>query len=300
MKFDENLAAVHAYLCADGYVIKNPREQKQKYYIIGFRNTNLDLLQDYQKRFFYYFNVEPHLHIGQRCQLGSREIYKRLINEFGSFYSNEWSMPYVNENLMKIWLRAFFDCEGWVFCKTHQNRHIGLDSINEKGLDRIKESLEKIGIKSVKKISPKRKMFRILIYGKQNLIKFKQEIGFFHPQKKEKLEQTVSDFVSYNWVIKQNKNSIRQLMLEKAKIKKPYYTRVISKEERNLRSLKTSLCNLFKIKIQAIRIYERTNGIGTKYFELNINEKQEIEKLIKQNLINQEQLLKINRVKLKC
>jgi len=28
MRFDENLIIVHAYLCADGYVIKNPETQK--------------------------------------------------------------------------------------------------------------------------------------------------------------------------------------------------------------------------------------------------------------------------------
>ena len=58
MKFDKNLAAIHAYLCSDGYVIKNPRTQKHKYYYIGFRNTNLILLKDFQKKFNDYFSFE--------------------------------------------------------------------------------------------------------------------------------------------------------------------------------------------------------------------------------------------------
>ena len=60
MKLDENLAAVHAYLCADGYVIKNSEAQKQKYYMIGFRNTNLILLKDFQDKFEKVFGVKPY------------------------------------------------------------------------------------------------------------------------------------------------------------------------------------------------------------------------------------------------
>ena len=30
MKFDENLATIHAYLCSDGYLIKNPELKKKK------------------------------------------------------------------------------------------------------------------------------------------------------------------------------------------------------------------------------------------------------------------------------
>ena len=133
MKFDENLAAVHAYLCADGYVIKNPKTQKQKYYMIGFRNTNLTLLKDFQEKFEKVFGIKPYLIEGERCRIGNKEIYGLLTKEFGSFYSWEWRMPKLNKKLMKIWLRAYFDCEGWVTCKSHQNRMIGADCVNEKG-----------------------------------------------------------------------------------------------------------------------------------------------------------------------
>jgi len=61
VKFDENLAAIHTYLCADGYVIKNPETQGYKYYYIRFRNTNIILLKDFQEKFKKYFGVEPKL-----------------------------------------------------------------------------------------------------------------------------------------------------------------------------------------------------------------------------------------------
>ena len=137
MKMDENLAAVHAYLCADGYVIKNPSTQNQKYYRMGFRNTNLTLLKDFQTCFEGYFGIKISLYPGQRCQKGSKEIYEQLTKEFGSFYSWEWRMPALNEKMSRIWLRAYFDCEGWVFCKSRQNRHIGADCVNKIGLGQV-------------------------------------------------------------------------------------------------------------------------------------------------------------------
>ena len=93
MKFDENLVAIHAYLCADGYVIKNPKFQKQKYYMIGFRNTNLVLLKDFQKRFEKYFGKKTYITNEGRCRIGSKEIYNKLLISFGEFYSWRWKMP---------------------------------------------------------------------------------------------------------------------------------------------------------------------------------------------------------------
>src|SRR3990172_3112733 len=115
MKIDENLAAIHAYLCADGYVTRNPPTQKNKYYRIALRNTNLILLRDFQNKFEKIFSIRPHIREDGRCEIGSREIYEKLTKQFGSFYSWEWKMPELSEKLSKIWLRAYFDCEGWVF-----------------------------------------------------------------------------------------------------------------------------------------------------------------------------------------
>lgn len=291
MKFDENLAAIHAYLCGDGYVIKNPLNQKTKYYKIGFRNTNNSLLKDFQEKFCRYFKIKPSLYKGQRCQIGSKEIYTKLTNNFGSFYSYEWSIPNLNKKLLKIWLRAFFDCESWVFCKSHQNRHVGIDSVNEKGLDQIKKALENLGIKSIKKTIKDRRIYRLFIYGKENLIRFQEEIGFLHPLKKELLEKTILDFVDYDWHLKQDKGLIKNIMLKRVKIKKPYIVRVISKKKDNLDNLSKYLNMLFSIEF--IKINERVNGIGTKYFELNVNKKDEVKKLIMGGLINEEQLNKV-------
>src|SRR3989339_467771 len=81
MKFDKNLAAIHAYLCGDGYVIKNPDTQKHKYYYIGLRNTNAVLLKDFQQKFKAVFNVEPRIVEGRSVNQ-SKEIYQFLTKDF--------------------------------------------------------------------------------------------------------------------------------------------------------------------------------------------------------------------------
>lgn len=283
MKIDENLAAVHAYLCADGYVTTN---NKWKYYRAGLRNTNLTLLKDFQERFEEVFGSKPVIRKDGRCEKCSKEIYEKLTKEFGSFYSWKWRMPKINKELSKVWLRAYFDCEGWVFCKSHQNRHIGVDCVNEYGLDQVIDALNKLGIKSIKKFNAKKKIYRIFIYGKDNLQRFKNKVGFLHPEKSKKLEIALNDFVVYEWnfpeVEKECKEFVLHILKEKIRIKKPYYVRIISKEESNLRKLKELVIKFYDINCL---VNKRVNGLGTTYYELSINRKTEVEKLIKLNLI---------------
>jgi len=285
MKLDENLAAVHAYLCADGYVVKNPENQKHKYYRVGFRNTNLVLLKDFQEKFEKVFGVKPRLVEGQRCEKGSKNIYELLTKIFGSFYSWEWKMPELNKELSKTWLKVYFDCEGWVFCKTHQNRHIGADCVNEIGISQVIESLNKLGIKTIKKLNKKRNIHRVLIYGKENLIKFQKEVGFLHPDKSKKLKEVIEDYIEYKWAFPDKdlecKEYIKKILIKKIKIKGKVL-RMFSKEKVNLDNLNDLLNKIYHIKSL---VYKRTNGAGNIYYELDINKKEEVKKLINLKIV---------------
>ena len=64
-----------------------------------------------------------------------------------------------------------------------------------------------------------------------------------------------------------NKNNIIKIIKEKAKIKKPFYVRIISKEEINLKDIARLLKKLYNINCI---MHKRTNGFGTIYYELNI------------------------------
>ena len=290
MIFDENLAAVHAYLCADGYVIRNPINQRKKYYRIGLRNTNLDLLEDFQKKFYAYFKEKPHISPGQRCQLGSKKIYLELTSNFGSFYSWKWSMPNLDKQLYSIWLRSYFDCEGWVTLKSRSNRMIGLECVNRSGILQIKMALRYLGIASKIKKRNTRNIYSLSIYGQENLNLFKQKIGFFHPEKIIKLDKALEDYVDYTWKfplgIYEKTNFIRDLMKNKATMKRPNgIFRVISNTELNILKLQEGLKEIFDIKGICNK---RKNGKGNEYFELSINKKDDVFKLINQDLLREE------------
>jgi len=288
MKMDEDLAAVHAYLCADGYVVKNPETQKQKYYRLGLRSTNEFLLRDFQERFERYFGIKPRLVLGQRSEIGSREIYERLTKEFGSFYSWEWKMPKLDKELSKIWLRAYFDCEGWVTCKSHQNRHIGAECVNEEGLNQVKNALKDLEIESSIKKRSTRNIFSLQIYGKENIVRFSEKIGFLSHKKLEKLKEALDDFVVYDWIFPEKKEElakfIKNLMRSKGRIKRDNgIIRLISKKEENLLRLQKELNRLFEIDS---KVNSRINGLGTVYFELSINKQSQVKYLIDKNFIS--------------
>lgn len=286
---DEDLAVIHAYLCADGYVIKNPPTQKNKYYVIGFRNTNSNLLKDFHKRFNNYFGISTRFLERERCVIGNKEIYHILTKNFGSFYSWEWSMPKLDKNLIKLWLRAYFDCEGWVTCISHQNRAIGLCCVNEKGIIKIVEALKILGIEAKYKKRNTRNIFSLNIFGKDNLIKFRNKVGFLHPKKNKNLEIAINDYVKYLWEFPENEKSLRNfvknIIKDKIRFRKDkFYARIISNKKQNLTRLKKELFKFFEIKS---RVYKSKNGCGTIYYTLMIKNS-EVNKLLRFNLLNKE------------
>lgn len=288
MKFDEDLAAIHAYLCADGYVVKNPSTQKHKYYRIGFRNTNLVLLKDFQKRFERIWGEKPRLIEGQRCEKGSKKIYEYLVSNFGSFYSWHWKMPMLNKKLSRVWLRAYFDCEGWVSVETHKSRLIGADCVNSLGLKQVKMTLKALGIKSVIKKKKNGGIFRLYIYGKGNLGKFRELVGFYHPKKSMRLQQAINDYVDYEWKFPDRKDDldvfIGTLMSQKAKIKSDNgIIRLDSNKKQNLIILKRELESKFLIKC---KVNSEVNGIGTCYYQLCVNKKEDVKKIVENKLLN--------------
>ena len=49
--FNSDLAALHGYLCSDGYVISHKPTSKRKFYKVALRNTEKVLLEDFQSKF---------------------------------------------------------------------------------------------------------------------------------------------------------------------------------------------------------------------------------------------------------
>jgi len=278
-----NLASLHGYLCADGCVVKSSNP-KYKYYRIELRNINSKLLNDFKNKFQKVFNIKAHIYRNERCRLGSKEIYNKLNKQFGSFYSHNWTLPILNKIELIYWIRSYFDCEAWVRNKPRQDRHIGLDCINKKGLLQIQKALLQFNIVSKVKKRNTRNIYTLNIYGKENIIKFQKEINFLHPNKRKKLQQAIDSYIDYNWEI--SKESIKQ----KARVKKPFFIRIISNLELNLIKIQKFLKKYY---IESI-IYKNKNGQGTIYYSLIIQKKKSIIKTIKNQLISKEQIKRID------
>ena len=273
MKFNKNLSAIHGYLCADGYVTKNPPTQKHKYYYVGLRNTNLTLLKDFQQKFEAEFKIKPIMCKDGRCKVQNKELYYFLTKKY-SYYSKDWVLPKLSKNSLKYWLRAYFDCEGWVVLEHRKNRHIGVDCINFEGLKQVKENLERFGINSKIKKVKNRDIFRLFIYGKENLVGFQKEIGFLHPKKRKKLELALSSYVDYDWKFPKDKKELMKFIVGKARISKSRI-RFNSIIRENLDRLSKIF---FDLGIESKVYGPWVNGLGNKYYQLVIQKKDQMEK----------------------
>ncbi len=214
--------------------------------------------------------------------------------KYEPYYTENWEIPieFLDKQGLSLWLRAFFDSEGWLQFRPHQTRTIGVHSLNHKGLLQIRSLLKAVfGIDSIVKKRNGRNISYLGIYGKDDLTKFHKEIGFLHSEKRKKLPKIVNSYVDYTWKFPEGpiklKNFIEHMLKKKAKPKlcrgKPIYVRFNSIKEDNLKKLSKHLYDLFKIKS---KIYRCVNGHGTVYYELNIQEVESVRKMLENNLLN--------------
>lgn len=270
MKFTKDLAAIHAYLCGNGYVIKNPEHQKHKYYYIGLRNTNPVLLKDFQEKFRNTFSIEPIITKSiDRCKIQNKELYYYLTKEY-SFYSYEWRLPNLPKENLKSWLRAFFDCEGWVENQPKKSRIIGLECCNETGIISIQNALKRLEITSKVHKRPHRTIWRLTICGLQNLKRYQTGIGFLHPEKKKKLIEAIASYVDYDWAIPDEKQELLKFVSDKGRLRKSRKEmRFFSIRKNNLLKLRKALNRHLGNETQKLK-GPYTSGTGSRYYSLII------------------------------
>lgn len=274
MKFDKNLAAIHGYLCSDGYVIKNPDSQKHKYYYIGLRNQNDVLLSDFQEKFEAVFGIKPIITNEGRCKIQNKEIYELLTKEF-SYYSYEWKLPELNKEQLSYWLRAFFDCEGWVENRTEKYRRlIRAESCNEKGILSIQEALGKFNINSYVQKRLNRTIWRLTICDRKSILMFNKNIGFLHPKKKTKLLEGVASYKNFHWIIPTDKDDLFSFIKLNGKIiecrNQIRFSSIIRK---NLIELRKAL---YKHSVNSKLFGPWISGTGSKYYCLIIKNYKEV------------------------
>jgi len=265
MKYNKDMSSIHAYLCGDGYVIKNPPEQKHKYYYIGLRNYNITLLKDFQSKCKRQFFIKPRIKKDGRAIIQNKNLYYELTNDT-SFYSREWKIPVLNKTNLSAWLRSFFDCEAWVEVEKGKSRAIRLDSVNKGGVIQIQNALNNFKINSTLK-NRKNGQIRLNLCGLDDLKKFQKHINFFHPEKNKLLQEAIESYVNYEWEVPKTRGRLIKFINKTGKIRKPYQVRLFTIKKKNLVNLKKAL-KRYRIRSKIHGPYRNQHGSLNYYLSL--------------------------------
>ncbi len=177
---------------------------------LGYTNKCKELLKEFKQDITKEFGQ---VHFGEgKVNSGTNfiYIYKRfIIREFlkylNDFRSSTIFIPNkiknANKSIQREYLRALYDDEGSValriFKKTKEwKRGITISSNSFRLIKEIKELLKKFNITSNKiiKNSPNDNCYILAISGKENILKFKENINFKHPTKFKRLNLMIKTF----------------------------------------------------------------------------------------------------------
>jgi intein/homing endonuclease len=137
-----------------------------------------------------------------------KKIVNILTEYLSSYNSSKIMIPEEvicsKEEIVKEYVRVFYDDEGCACLRLNKKteewkRNITLASNSHKILEQIKEILTKFGINSNRIMenngnSTYDNSFVLSITGKDNFLKFQQNIGFKHPRKIEMLKLIVKSY----------------------------------------------------------------------------------------------------------
>lgn len=190
MKMQKN---THKYMGVKGMTYRKSKSRKVK---IAFYNNCPILLNKFTTDFKKVYGITP-IYSGKRRELmvGSTKVYEDLIR-YCKFGSRQWIIPteikHGSDDIKREWLKAFCDAEGHVENYKRDKRVI-ISSINKKGLISMKKLLNSFKIDCYIN-GPYKNCYRLKISKKHNLLNFKQNIGFNHPEKQNKLNFIINYF----------------------------------------------------------------------------------------------------------
>lgn len=179
---------------------------------VGYTNTCEELLKEFKQDITKEFGK---VHFGEgKVNSGTSFIYiykqfviKEFLKYLKDFRSKAIFIPNKIKNSSKLiqieYLRALYDDEGSanirIFNKTKEwKRSITLVSNSLRLLKDVKKILKNLGIlsnKIIKNAKVKKDCSNVLaITGKENLVKFKENIGFLHPIRSKRLNLMIRTY----------------------------------------------------------------------------------------------------------
>jgi len=184
------------FLAADGSVfIRKELRTEKVHYEIRFYPDDYALVELFNKSFERLYGKKVfYKQDGKYFRISiSNKFAVRDLLSISKFSSKNWTLPKILKSKeSKIeWLKAYFDCDGYV-CK----KYIQVQSVNKNGLNQISKLLKEFGIVSkIYVYERKQKSWNINyllnINGKVMMTKFLKEIGFNHTLKKNKLQELI-------------------------------------------------------------------------------------------------------------
>lgn len=200
------LARVVSHLMGDGCVSKRYFAYYNKNQVL-LENFKMDVKELFGEVHFIRGKVNSGTSFYMIQNKESLNFLKSLIDDYRSFSLHLPEFIKTKE-LKKEFLKAIFDDEGCValrvFAKTGEiKRNITLCAKSEFFLSQIKDILEKDFIiecnrltKYIKKVNNKEFSYWVLsITGRDNFVKFKENINFYHPDKNSKLDSMISSYI---------------------------------------------------------------------------------------------------------
>lgn len=182
---------IHAHVCGDGHLYTERGDWGTRY-VIEYTNKDRDLIEEFVNDAKHAYKVSPTVIWRQNkhsyvARFKSKHAFQRLTG-LGAGSSKNWRIDIKalgeNEFLVVNWLRAFFDDEAYVDVST---KRIAVTSVNPAGLKDVSVLLEFIGIKSCIYKIMRGRAFKLVVSGKQNLLKYAEKVGFKSSLKSIKL-----------------------------------------------------------------------------------------------------------------